>query len=316
MGTHATMEVGSTSAASPRTSGHPTPRRKRRDWAGLVYQAPSLIVLACVVLFPLAYSIDLSFRSYSLVVPGRTGQFVGLDNYQKMFRDGDFGQALLTTLIFIVVSVTLETVLGVAAGMLLDRLRRMKRLVTSILLLPMIIAPLVVGLVFNFALNAQFGYLTWALRTLGLPGGEGALNNGPMALVALILVDVWEWAPFMTLMVAAGLSALPKEPFEAASVDGASSWQAFRMLTLPMLRPVLAVAILFRATEAIREFDKVYVLTGGGPGSWTTVNDLYQYRVSFAEWDLSYGAALGLVTFAAVLILAISAFRLLAPKEL
>jgi multiple sugar transport system permease protein len=309
-------EVGSTTAVQPRESGRPVPHKKRRDWAGLVYQAPSLIVLGCVVLFPLVYSIDLSLRSYSLVIPGRTGQYVGLENYQKMFRDGNFGQALLTTIVFIVVAVTLETVLGIASGLLLERLRRMKRLVTSILLLPMIIAPLVVGLVFNFALNAQFGYLTWVLHILGLPGGDGALNNGPTALVALILVDVWEWAPFMTLMVAAGLSALPKEPFEAASVDGASSWQTFRMLTLPMLRPVLAVAILFRATEAIREFDKVYVLTGGGPGSWTTVNDLYQYRVSFAEWDLSYGAALGLVTFAAVLLLAISAFRMLAPKEL
>lgn len=315
MGTQATISLGSASTAPPREPGRATTRRRRRDWAGLIYQAPSLIVLACVVLFPLAYSINLSFRSFSLVVPGRTGQFVGLENYQKMFRDGDFGQALLTTLVFIVVSVSLETVLGVAAGMLLDRLRRMKRLVTSILLLPMIIAPLVVGLVFNFALNAQFGYLTWALHALGLPGGDGALNYGPTALLALILVDVWEWAPFMTLMVAAGLSALPREPFEAASVDGASTWQTFRMLTLPMLRPVLAVAILFRSTEAIREFDKVYVLTGGGPGSWTTVNDLYQYRVSFSEWDLSYGAALGLVTFAAVLILAISAFRMLAPKE-
>ncbi|MCA0293868.1 MAG: sugar ABC transporter permease [Actinobacteria bacterium] len=315
MGIQASVEVGSATAAQPRTPGRRPSHRKRRDWAGLVFQAPSLIVLAAVVLFPLAYSIDLSFRSFSLVVPGRTGQYIGLGNYQKMFRDGDFGQALATTLIFIVVAVTLETVLGVAAGMLLDRLRRLKRLVTSILLLPMIIAPLVVGLVFNFALNAQFGYLTWALHALGLPGGDGALNYGPTALLALILVDVWEWAPFMTLMVAAGLSALPKEPFEAASVDGAGPWQTFQMLTLPMLRPVLAVAILFRATEAIREFDKVYVLTGGGPGSWTTVNDLYQYRVSFAEWDLSYGAALGLVTFLAVLVLAISAFRMLAPKE-
>jgi len=316
MGTDPRTELGSASAALPRTPGQATPRKKRRDWAGLVYQAPSLIVLGCVVLFPLVYSVDLSFRSYSLVIPGRTGQYIGLENYQRMFRDADFGQALLTTLVFIVFAVSLETVLGVAAGMLLDRLRRMKRLVTSILLLPMIIAPLVVGLVFNFALNAQFGYLTWVLHALGLPGGDGALNYGPTALLALILVDVWEWAPFMTLMVAAGLSALPKEPFEAASVDGAGPWQTFRMLTLPMLRPVLAVAILFRATEAIREFDKVYVLTGGGPGSWTTVNDLYQYRVSFAEWDMSYGAALGLVTFAAVLFLAISAFRMLAPKEL
>jgi multiple sugar transport system permease protein len=296
-------------------SGRPRPHKKKRNFTTLVYQAPSLVVLACVVLFPLVYSIDLSFRSFSLVVPGKTGQFIGLENYQRMLQDGNFGQALLTTAVFIVAAVAIETVLGIAAGMFLERLRGLKRLVTSILLLPMIIAPLVVGLVFNFALNAQFGYLTWTLRSLGLPGGSGALNDGPSALVALILVDVWEWVPFMTLMVAAGLSALPKEPFEAASVDGAGSWQIFRRLTLPMLRPVLAVAILFRATEAIREFDKVYVMTGGGPGSWTTVNDLYQYRVSFAEWDLSYGAALGLVTFAAVLVLAISMFRMVAPKE-
>lgn len=232
-----------------------------------------------------------------------------------MLSDADFGKALTTTLVFVVVAVAIETVLGIAAGMLLDRLGRMKRLVTSILLLPMIIAPLVVGLIFNFALNPQFGYLTWLLGTLGLPGSDGVLNNGGSALIALILVDVWEWVPFVTLMVAAGLSALPREPFEAASVDGANHWQTFRMLTLPMLRPVLAVAILFRCTEAVREFDKVYVLTGGGPGSATTVNDLYQYRVSFSEWDMSYGATLGLVTFVVVLGLAVMAFRLLSPKE-
>lgn len=303
------------SVTTPQSRPDRTGRRRRFDWTGLVYQAPSLVVLGCVVLFPIAYSVNLSLRAFSLVIPGRDGQFVGAENYRRMLGDGDLGRALLTTLIFVAGSVTLETILGVAAGMLLDRLRRLKRLMTSILLLPMIIAPLVVGLIFNFALNAQFGYLTWVLRELGLPGGEGLLNSGGTALIALIAVDVWEWVPFVTLMVAAGLSALPREPFEAASVDGANSWQVFRMLTLPMLRPILAVAILFRCTEAVREFDKVYVLTGGGPGSSTTVNDLYQYRISFSNWDLSYGAALGLVTFIVVLVLAVFAFRLLSPKE-
>jgi multiple sugar transport system permease protein len=296
-------------------SNHAGRIRRKFDWVALVYQAPSMIVLVAVVLFPLAYSINLSLRAYSLVIPGRTGQFVGTENYQRMLHDADFGKALMTTFVFVVCAVIVETTVGLAAGMLLDRLRRMKRLVTSIMLLPMIIAPLVVGLIFNFSLNPQFGYLTWLLRTLGLPGGDGVLNNGATALIALIAVDVWEWTPFVTLMVAAGLSALPREPFEAARVDGAGGWQTFRLLTLPMLRPVLAVAILFRCTEAVREFDKVYVLTGGGPGSATTVNDLYQYRVSFTEWDLSYGAALGLVTFIVVLGLAMMAFRLLSPKE-
>jgi multiple sugar transport system permease protein len=311
------IEAPPTPVASSVTARSNHVRRPRRkfDWVALVYQAPSMAVLVAVVLFPLAYSINLSLRAYSLVIPGRTGQFVGTENYQRMLHDGDFGKALMTTLIFVVCAVIVETTVGLAAGMLLDRLRRMKRLVTSIMLLPMIIAPLVVGLIFNFSLNPQFGYLTWLLRTLGLPGAEGVLHNGATALIALIAVDVWGWAPFVTLMVAAGLSALPREPFEAARVDGAGGWQTFRLLTLPMLRPVLAVAILFRCTEAVREFDKVYVLTGGGPGSATTVNDLYQYRVSFTEWDLSYGAALGLVTFIVVLGLAMMAFRLLSPKE-
>lgn len=293
----------------------PATARRQRSWATLVYQAPSVVILLAVVAFPLAYSVNLSLRAYSLVIPGRTGQFVGAENYERMFQDAAFGQALVTTAVFVVVAVALETVLGIAAGIFLDRLRRMKRLVTSLLLLPMIIAPLVVGLIFNFALNPQFGYLTWLLKALHVPGGEGVLNNSTSALAALILVDVWEWVPFVTLMVAAGLTALPREPFEAASVDGASGWQTFRLLTLPMLRPVLAVAILFRCTEAVREFDKVYVLTGGGPGSATTVNDIYQYRVSFSEWDLSYGAALGLATFLLVLVLSVVAFRLLSPKE-
>lgn len=303
------------SAAVGGPHGPPAAPRRRRSWTTLAYQAPSIVVLLAVVAFPLAYSVDLSLRAYSLVVPGRTGQFVGVDNYSRMLGDSAFKQALLTTVVFVAVAVALETVIGLAAGILLDRLRRMKRLVTSLLLLPMIIAPLVVGLIFNFALNPQFGYLTWLLKALHVPGGEGLLNNSTSALIALILVDVWEWVPFVTLMVAAGLTALPREPFEAASVDGASAWQTFRSLTLPMLRPVLAVAILFRCTEAVREFDKVYVLTGGGPGSATTVNDLYQYRVSFSEWDLSYGAALGLATFLVVLVLSVVAFRMLSPKE-
>jgi multiple sugar transport system permease protein len=298
-----------------RSGGTPGRRRRRFDWATLVYQAPGIVVLAGVVLFPLAYSLDLSFRAYSLVIPGRTGQRVGAENYERILHDGDFGRALLTTVVFVVCAVAVETALGVLAGVLLDRLTRLRRLLTSVLLLPMIIAPLVVGLVFNFSLNAQFGYLTWALRTLGLTGESGVLNSGGTALVALIAVDIWEWVPFVTLIVAAGLSALPREPFEAASVDGASGWQVFRHLTLPMLRPVLAVAVLFRCTEAVREFDKVYVLTGGGPGSATTVNDLYQYRVSFSEWDLSYGAALGLVTFVVVMVLAVLMFRLISPRE-
>lgn len=289
--------------------------RRRGWWGPIVTQGPSLLVLGLVVLFPLAYSIKLSFQSYSPIIPNHDGQWVGLDNYQRILRDGDFHHSLLVTAVFVVVAVTLETGLGVVVGILIDRMRRMRRVVTSAILLPMILTPLVVGLMFNFALNAQFGYLTFILDQLHLAGGSGVLNSSVGAFIALTLIDVWEWFPFVALMVVAGLQTIPREPLEAASIDGASTMQAYWHVTLPMLRPILGIAILFRATEAIREFDKVFVLTGGGPGSATAVNDMYQYRVSFLNWDLSYGAALGLVTFAAVLALSALMYRSLRRKE-
>jgi multiple sugar transport system permease protein len=278
-------------------------------------QAPGLLVLLAVVVAPLLYSVQLSFRSHSLVIPDRTGQWVGLGNYQRILHDGDFGNAVLITLIFVVSAVALETVIGTLVGIWLHRLRVFQRLITSALLLPMILAPLVVGLMFNFALNAQFGYLTWILRGLGIGPAGGMLSQGPSALVALIAADVWEWFPFVALMVVAGLRALPNEPLEAAEMDGASTLQKYWHVILPMLRPILAVAVLFRATEAVREFDKVYILTGGGPGASTTVNDLYQYRVSFFNWDLSYGAALGLITFVVVMAFAALMYQALLRKD-
>jgi multiple sugar transport system permease protein len=302
----------STGRSARRLSGGP---HRGFRWGPVITQGPSLLVLGLVVVFPLVYSINMSFRSYSLLIPGHTGQWIGLDNYRRLIHDGDFGQALQVTGIFVFCAVSLETLLGVVVGVLIDRLRRLRRTAVSALLLPMILTPLVVGLMFNFALNAQFGYLTWLFGKLGAGGGSGVLNSGPGALAALVLIDVWEWFPFVALMVVAGLQTIPKDPLEAASIDGASTWQSYRYIVLPMLRPILGVAVLFRATEAVREFDKVFVLTGGGPGSATTVNDLYQYRVSFLNWDLSYGATLGLVSFAVVLALSGLMYRNLTSKE-
>ncbi|WP_181182187.1 MULTISPECIES: sugar ABC transporter permease [unclassified Mesorhizobium] len=274
------------------------------------------MILLIVVVAPVIYSIQLSFHSYSLVIPGKTGQWVGLANYERLIQDAAFGNAILTTIIFVVSSVVLETVIGTLVGIWLHRLKVFQRLVTSALLLPMILAPLIVGLMFNFAFNAQFGYLTWILSGLGIGPTGGMLSQGSTALVALIAADVWEWFPFVALMVVAGLRALPTEPLEAAEIDGATTFQKYWLVVLPMLTPILAVAVLFRTTEAVREFDKVYILTGGGPGSSTVVNDLYQYRVSFANWDLSYGAALSLVTFVVIMALAAVMFHFLLRKDM
>lgn len=295
----------------------PTPAVRRRGldsrqrWTRIGMQAPSLLILLVVLAFPLVYSLSLSFQSYSPVDPEAQGQWIGLDNYARMFRDTQFGQAILVTLLYVVLAVALETLIGTAIGVWLSRLIRTRRLVTSFLLLPMIATPLVVGLMFSFGLNAQFGYMTDALQALGLVGEAGVLDSPAGAFAALVAMDVWEWTPFIALMVLAGLSAAPQAQIQAAQMDGCNTFQLYWHVMLPMIKPVIGVAILFRATEAIRQFDQVYILTGGGPGAATTVNDIFQYRVSFTAFDMSYGAALGIATFLVVSVLAWVLFRYL-----
>lgn len=296
------------------------PRRRPRlqsaqRWTRIGMQAPSLIILAVVLAFPLVYSVVLSFQSYSPVNPDANGQFIGLDNYIRMLSDTGFGQAILVTLAYVVLAVSIETVLGTLIGVWLSRLIRTRRLVTSFLLLPMIATPLVVGLMFSFGLNPQFGYMQDALQSLGLVGEAGVLDSPTGAFAALVALDVWEWTPFIALMVLSGLSSAPQAQIQAAELDGANTFQLYWHVMLPMIRPVIGVAILFRATEAIRQFDQVYILTGGGPGSATTVNDIFQYRVSFTAFDMSYGAALGVATFLVVTVLAWVLFRFLNRKD-
>jgi len=205
-------------------------------------------------------------------------------------------------IVFVLVGVTIELTLGIALAVVIDSLKVGRRLLTSLLLIPMILTPLVIGLMYNFLFNAQFVLLTYLIRSVGIPLPDGVLGNPGTAFAALIFTDIWEWTPFMALIVLAGLQSIPSEPLQAARVDGAGSWTILRYVTLPMLRPLIAVALVFRAAEAVKEFDKVYILTGGGPGNSTDVVDLFTYRVSFANWDMSYGSALGIVLFVVSLI--------------
>lgn len=288
--------------------------KPRMRWSRVGMQAPSLIILLLVLAFPLGYSLMLSFQAYSPVEPTANGQWIGFDNYVRMLGDAQFGRTILVTLAYVVLAVAIQTVLGTAIGVWLSRLIRTRRLVTSFLLLPMIATPLVVGLMFSFGLNAQFGYMTSFLQTLGIVGEAGVLDSPVGAFTALVVMDVWEWTPFIALMVLAGLSAAPQAQIQAAELDGCNTFQLYWHVMLPMIRPVIGVAILFRATEAIRMFDQVYILTGGGPGAATTVNDIFQYRVSFTAFDMSYGATLGIATFVVVVALAWILFRYLSRR--
>lgn len=281
------------------------PVRSRSLRSSLVpFIAPAIAVLVAIVLFPLAYTIDLSFRSFSYILPGRTGQWVGLDNYAALLTDASFLGAVGRTVVFTASAVFLELLFGLLLAATMTLALGGRRLIVSLLIVPMILTPVVIGLMFNFALNPLFGPLTALLEGAGLGNDVDVLGSPLTAFLALVLVDVWQWTPFMTLILWAGMQALPIPPLEAAAVDGASFLQRLRLVMLPMLLPVVVVAVIFRASEAVREFDKVFVLTGGGPGSATEVLDLFTYRTAFVTWDMSLAAAMGVVVFVVALVAA------------
>lgn len=280
-------------------------RRPRRQSATWPYLAPAVATLVAIGLFPLIQTFNLSFRSFSYILPGRKGQWIGLENYQALLQDPSFLGAVGRTVVFTTSAVFLELLVGLLLAAALNITTSGRRLLVSLLIIPMILTPVIIGLMFNFALNPLFGPLAQVIDALGIGRAEDILGTPFGAFTSLVLVDVWQWTPFMALILWAGMQALPTPPLEAAAVDGAGFFQRLRLVMLPMLRPVVVVAVIFRASEAVREFDKVFVLTGGGPGSATEVLDLFTYRTAFVNWDMSLGAAMGVVVFLAALTSAI-----------
>lgn len=261
------------------------------------FHLPAFLALTLITLVPLLYTFRLSFYDYKLSEKGSKDVFVGLQNYITLFRDEQFLNSLFRTFVFMICAVALEVIIGVLLALVLNAIPKVKRLFTSMILIPMMVAPLVIGLMFNFFINPQFGLYVWLVNTLHLPLPTVLTSDSVTAMIVVILMDVWEWAPYLGLVFLAGLQSISGEYYEAAMVDGASDRQIFRHITLPLMKPVLTVGILLRAMEAFKEFDKPYVLTGGGPGNATEVIDLYTYRQAFVSFKFSYAAAICVVLF-------------------
>ncbi|HEV8698231.1 MAG TPA: sugar ABC transporter permease [Candidatus Limnocylindrales bacterium] len=294
-------------ALAPGADSHRQRRLSSGSW--VPFLAPAVGVLALIGFVPLLYAIQLSLTSFSFILPDRTGQWVGLDNYASLATNAGFLSAVVRTGLFTGAAVFLELMLGLLLAAGLNSTGRERGPLLGLLIIPMILTPVIVGLMFNFAVNPQFGPLASLLRSAtGSP--VDALGTPVGAYVTLVLVDVWQWSSFMALMLWAGMQTLSAAPLEAASVDGANALQRLRLIVVPMLRPVIVVAVIFRSAEAVREFDKVFVLTGGGPGSATEVLDLFTYRIAFVNWDMSLGAAMGVVEFVVALAAAYLFFRL------
>ncbi len=263
-----------------------------------LFLAPSLILLLALTVYPLFYVVRISLYRYT-----PAGEvFVGAENFLRLLRDPFFFQSLWQTVLFIVGALSLEFLLGLALALLLDSHIRARGLWRSLLLLPMILPPVVVGVIWRLIYNPNFGVLNGLLQTLGLDTSRLTwLADPAVALAAVILVDVWEWTPFVFLILLAGLQAIPEEPYEAARVDGSSAWQTFRHVTLPLLAPAILVALLLRTMDLLRLFDQVFILTQGGPGFATETISLYIYKTAFRFFDFGYAAAMSLALLVATL---------------
>jgi multiple sugar transport system permease protein len=201
-------------------------------------------------------------------------------------------------------AVTIEFILGFALAFLIFRYVTRQRLLTTLLLIPMMLAPVAVGLIWRLLLQGDFGMVTYYLRAVGLLAQNAAVLSQPgLVFPAIVAIDIWQWTPFVTLVMLAGLMSLPRAPFEAAMMDGAGPMRIFVDVTLPLLRPIIALVLLLRGIDAFKEFDKVFIMTGGGPGTLTELISIYAYRVNFRNWDLGYGAAVAFMVYLVVLIL-------------
>lgn len=257
----------------------------------LAFLAPTLFILLAITIFPLGYSLVLSLHAWTM--GARQGwQFIGLGNFAMILRaDPYFWTSVRVTLAYVGAALGLELLLGLGIALLLHRRASGGGTVQTLLILPTMMTPVVVGIVWRLLYNPELGILNYVLSGFGIPP-QNWLGDLRTAMAAVIAADVWEWTPFVALVLLAGLRTMPVEPFEAGAIDGASSWQVFRYITLPLLRPTLLVALLLRLMDAFKTFDLVFVLTKGGPGMSTEVLSYYTYRYGFKFFHMGYASAL------------------------
>jgi len=265
---------------------------------------PTLIILILWNVFPLFYSLYLSFTNYSAIA-NRAPRWIGLDNYARILESDKFWGYFATTGKYALVSVAIQTILGFGLALLLRQKFRGSGLITTLILIPMMLSPVVVGLFWKLIYNPSYGIFNYLLDPTNPRLATDMLAGPDTALIAVIIVDVWMWTPFVMLLCLSGLSAIPDYLYEAAAIDRASSWFQFRRITLPQVAPLLLIAVLFRTIEALKAFDLMMGLTGGGPGDATETVSINLYRLAF-QGQVATGRASALAYIVLIIIICIS----------
>jgi multiple sugar transport system permease protein len=245
-----------------------------------VFILPAIIVLVLVVIFPTIFLYYISMTNYDLSLGWQVKKFVWFDNYRYLFfEDPLFWKSFLITVIFVLSTVSCEIVLGMVIALGLNKLQKGRRLLMSLIIIPMVCTPSIIALMWKLMLNTEYGVANFLLNLIRIPNVNWLSVN--LALPSVIMIDIWEWTPFMVLMLFAALQSLPMEPFEAARVDGASKMQTFFYITLPMMMKLALIAVTLRLVDSFKIFDIIYGLTQGGPGSATEVFSMRIFRIGF-----------------------------------
>ena len=283
------------------------PEQRERRFA-LTLFGPAFLLLLLITTAPLVYLVWTSLQRLDMGMPWLSG-FAGLGNYAKMGADPRFWNSLVLTLVYTGSTVVLQVIVGLSLALLVLQIPRGQGLLRLAAILPIVLAPVVVGLFWRtLVLAPDVGLVDLVTRSLGL-GSHNWLGDPQLALISVIAIHTWQWTPFAFLVLLATLATLPPDIYEAARLDRAGAWQRFRHITLPLIRPAVVMVVILRTMTALSAFAAIFAATGGGPGSATEILNLYAYRTSFTELNLGYGAALAVVLLAITLFISWLLFK-------
>ena len=287
-----------------------SPKRKspsnRIFW---LQMSPALVILLGMTIAPAIFLISKSFTNSSLL--DSNSKFLGLKNYQLVLTDASLLHSAKVTAIFVVLVVLFEMLTGLFFAQFLYKKTRANSIAGALLIIPFAVAPAVAAMIFRELFNPNYGWVNYLMDKVGLPGNIDWLGNSITAWMALIFLDIWQWTPFVTLILIAGMSALPSEPLEAAAVDGANAWQIFRHISVRLLAPFIGIALVLRTIQAFKTFDSFLILTGGGPGDSTSPINLEIYRVALQSFRVGYASSMAILLLIITSILTPALLRIL-----
>jgi multiple sugar transport system permease protein len=265
------------------------------------FVVPAVVVVVTIIIFPWVFTIWMSGQEWKV---GQAPAFVGFSNYTRLVTDIRFLESALHTLIYTALAVVLPLILGTLAALIFHSEFPARGLLRAIFVMPMMATPVAIALVWTMMFHPQLGVMNYLLSLVGIPAQLWIFHPATV-IPSLVLVETWQWTPLVMLILLGGLAAIPSEPYESAQIDGATRWQMFRYITLPMLAPFMLVAAIIRTIDAVKSFDIIFAMTQGGPGTASETINLYLYSVAFVYYDVGYGSAIAIIFFALVVALSV-----------